>query len=164
MSQPAPAQRRYCFVATGYVVRESRILLLKHKRLGLWLAPGGHIDEGETPDQAVLREVLEETGLSADFAVSTRGPNPADGRVEFLHPPQHVQVEEIPNHNHHVDFIYFLRARPGEVAPGEGESKEWRWHSAEDLGGPHVSEEVRDTGRRAIALVEESLIFERKSC
>ena len=29
---------------------------------------------------------------------------------------------------------------------------------------PHVSEEVRDTGRRAIALVEESLISEGKSC
>jgi len=145
--------RRYCFVATAYVVRGGKTLLLKHKKLGLWLPPGGHIDDGETPDEAALREVREETGLTADFVVPTRGPNPADGRVEFLHPPQHVQVEEIPGHNHHVDFIYFLRARDGDVKPGDGESPEWRWHSPEDLGGAHVTDEVRTTGRLAIALV-----------
>ncbi|MBI3564572.1 MAG: NUDIX domain-containing protein [Elusimicrobia bacterium] len=145
--------RRYCFVATAYVVRDGKTLLLKHKKLGLWLPPGGHIDDGETPDQAALREVREETGLAADFVVPTRGPDPADGRVEFLHPPQHVQVEEIPGHNHHIDFIYYLRARPGAVRPGDGESAEWRWHGPEDLDGGHLSEEVRATARLAIALV-----------
>jgi 8-oxo-dGTP pyrophosphatase MutT (NUDIX family) len=143
--------RRYCFVATAYVVRDGKTLLLKHKKLGLWLPPGGHIDEGETPDEAARREVLEETGLEADFVAPTRGPDPAGGRVEYLHPPLHVQVEEIPGHNHHVDFIYCLRARAGEVRPGPGESGTWRWHSPEDLGADHVSPEVRETGRLAIA-------------
>lgn len=144
--------RRYCFVATAYAVREGRVLLLKHKKLGLWLPPGGHIDEGETPDQAALRELKEETGLEGDFVVPRRADTPPHGRVEYLHPPQHVQVEEIPDHNHHVDFIYVLKARPGEVRPGPGESGEWRWHSHEELGEPHVSHEVRESGRRAIAL------------
>jgi 8-oxo-dGTP pyrophosphatase MutT (NUDIX family) len=144
--------KRYCFVVSAYAVRDGKVLLIKHKKLGLWLAPGGHIDEGETPDEAARRELKEETGLEADFIVPVRGPNPAGGGVEFLHPPLHVQVEAIPSHNHHIDFIYALRARPGEVRPGEGESIEWRWHSAEDLGGGHIGEEVRDTGRRALAL------------
>ena len=156
--------KRYCFVVSAYAVREGKVLLIKHKKLGLWLAPGGHIDEGETPDEAALRELLEETGLTADFVVPTRGPNPAAGGVEFLHPPQHVQVEPIPNHNHHIDSIYFLKARAGEVKPGEGESGVWRWHAPADLDEGHLTEEVRETARRAIALVEESLISEGKSC
>jgi len=145
--------RRYCFVVSAYAVRDGRVLLIKHKKLGLWLAPGGHIDEGETPDEAALRELREETGLEADFVVARRGPNPAAGGVEFLHMPQHVQVEEIPNHNHHIDSIYFLRARAGEVVPGEGESGVWRWHSLADLDEGHLTEEVRDTARLALALV-----------
>jgi 8-oxo-dGTP pyrophosphatase MutT (NUDIX family) len=144
--------RSYCFVVSAYAVRDGKVLLIKHKKLGLWLAPGGHIDEGETPDEAALRELKEETGLDADFIVPVRGPNPADGKVEFLHPPLHVQAEEIPAHNHHVDFIYALRARPGDVVPGEGESKEWRWHSPADLDGGHLTEEVRETAGRALAL------------
>lgn len=35
---------------------------------GKWGLPGGHIDRGETPDSAVIREVLEETGLVVQFA------------------------------------------------------------------------------------------------
>lgn len=156
--------RRYCFVVTAYAVHGGKVLLLKHKKLGLWLAPGGHIDEGETPDQAAMRELKEEAGLEADFVVPTRGPDPATGGVEFLHPPQHVQVEEIPNHNHHIDFVYFVRAKSEKVSPGEGESGIWRWHSLADLDEGHLTEEVRDTARRALALVEESLISEGKSC
>lgn len=142
-------RRSYCFVASAYAVRDGKVLLIKHKKLGLWLAPGGHIDEGETPDQAALRELKEETGLDADFIVPPRSPNPPGG-VEFLHPPLHVQVEPIPGHNHHIDFIYAFHARSGEVRPGQGESPEWRWHSSEELGHGHVGEEVRQTGRLAL--------------
>jgi 8-oxo-dGTP pyrophosphatase MutT (NUDIX family) len=149
--------RRYCFVVSAYAVRGGKVLLLKHKKLGLWLAPGGHIDEGETPDEAALRELKEEAGLDAEFVVPKRGPDPGLG-VEFLHPPQHVQVEAIPNHNHHIDFVYFLRAKAGDVAPGEGESPVWRWHSPADLDEGHLTPEVRETARRAIALVEDAAL------
>ena len=30
---------------------------------GCWLIPGGGMDQGETPDEAIIREILEETGL-----------------------------------------------------------------------------------------------------
>ena len=30
---------------------------------GKWISPGGKVEEGETPDECVVREVLEETGL-----------------------------------------------------------------------------------------------------
>jgi hypothetical protein len=43
------------------------VLLLRHKRLGIWLQPGGHIDPGETPWAAALREAHEETGLGVRF-------------------------------------------------------------------------------------------------
>lgn len=145
--------RRYCFVATGYLVRDGKTLLLKHKKLGMWLPPGGHIDEGETPDEAVLREVLEETGLKAEFPFPRRAPVMSGGRVESLREPQRVQVEEIPGHNHHIDFIYYLRALPGGHAHRPEESDDIRWHTHEDLGLPHVPDEVRESGRDAIRIV-----------
>src|SRR5215510_11650144 len=40
-----------------------RILLVKHADTGLWVAPGGAIEPGETPADAAVREMWEETGL-----------------------------------------------------------------------------------------------------
>lgn len=146
------------FVATGYVVREGKTLLLLHKKLKMWLPPGGHIDAGELPEEACLREIYEETGLKAEILSPKRGPHPQDGRVWYLHVPNHVQLEDIPgDHAQHVDLIYFCHVPEGEVTLAEREHDGMRWHSIEDLEGGHVSEEVRLTGAEAIRYVSERL-------
>jgi 8-oxo-dGTP diphosphatase len=44
-----------------------RILLVDHKKAELWLPPGGHVDPGEDPKEAVRREAKEELGINAEF-------------------------------------------------------------------------------------------------
>ena len=60
--------------AGGYVLNESSQLLVFYRR-GSWDIPKGKIDPGETPEQAALREVMEETGLQnlslGDFMMHT---------------------------------------------------------------------------------------------
>ena len=53
---------------TGIVIHPHResFLLIHHRRLNRWLAPGGHVEpEDESPRAAAAREVLEETELAA---------------------------------------------------------------------------------------------------
>lgn len=40
-----------------------RVLLVQHATRGIWGAPGGAVDPGETPADCVVRETWEETGL-----------------------------------------------------------------------------------------------------
>lgn len=56
----------------GTVIRDpqGRYLLVQEKLAkvyGLWNLPAGHVDEGETPAQAAVRETLEEVGLDIEL-------------------------------------------------------------------------------------------------
>src|SRR5579885_3536973 len=45
----------------------SDTVVLLHRRNNTWVMPKGHIEPGETADEAALREVAEETGLRASI-------------------------------------------------------------------------------------------------
>lgn len=57
-------QAKICYTAAALVFHQGKVLLVKHKKLGLWLAPGGHIEENELPHAAAEREAWEETGIA----------------------------------------------------------------------------------------------------
>ena len=52
--------------ASGIVVGRRGTVLHRHKKLGIWMQPGGHIDAGESPEEAALREATEELGLAVE--------------------------------------------------------------------------------------------------
>ena len=59
---------RFHITVKGIVVLNNQILLMKRARpssdgLGYWELPGGGLEYGETPNQALIRELKEETGL-----------------------------------------------------------------------------------------------------
>ncbi len=108
-----------------------RVLLHRHKRLGRWLQPGGHVDPGETPWEAALRETREETGVAAEHP----------GRAPRL---IHVDVHEGPRGHVHLDLRYLLLA-DAEVAlsPAPGESPDVAWWT------PSEAAAVTDASTRA---------------
>jgi len=91
-------------------------MLHLHKRLNLWLQPGGHIDTDETPAEGALREAREETGL--DVSHPSSGP--------WL---MHLDVHAGPRGHTHLDLRYLLTAPDEDPSPGEDESQEVAWFS-----------------------------------
>ena len=83
------------FAAGGVVLLEKKILLVKNKKgdstediSPWWGYPKGHLEEGEKPVDAAVREVFEETG----FEVKAKKNKPiAESRYEISHAGKKVQ-------------------------------------------------------------------------
>jgi 8-oxo-dGTP pyrophosphatase MutT (NUDIX family) len=119
---------------SGIVVGPRGVVLLEHKRLGIWLQPGGHIDPGETPWGAALRESREETGLAVSFA----GPVDQAGIPELIH----VDVHEGGRGHTHLDLRYLIDGGDADPDPPEGESQQiawFAWSTAIERADPGLS-------------------------
>ena len=128
------------FTATTFVVWRGRVLLHKHKKLGHWFPPGGHIDPHELPDDAAVREVLEESGVRVEL-VGERALPIDEPRQLFR--PRGVQLETISPGHEHIDFIYFAKPTADyagyllEADPSLG------WYDREALAGLGLTEEIK---------------------
>ena len=148
------------FTVTAFVSRRGATLLHWHRKVGLWLPPGGHIEPGEDPVEAALREVIEETGMAVEIA-PTAAPF-AYGDPPQLPAPATIMVEPIrafggDSAHQHIDLIYFTRPLDHDTGdPPAG----WRWISRDQLerDAPilvdgeraEISEDVRVLGLAAI--------------
>jgi ADP-ribose pyrophosphatase YjhB (NUDIX family) len=79
----------------------------------LWSLPKGHIEEGETPEQAALREVAEETGIESSI-------ERALGVIDFWFMAGGKRIHKTVHH-------YLFRETGGKLAPQESEVDEVGW-------------------------------------
>lgn len=122
---------------SAIVVGRRGVVLHRHKRLNMWLQPGGHIDTDETPAEAALREAREETGLELE--------HPATGPWLV-----HLDVHPGPRGHTHLDVRYVIYAADDDPNPPEGESQEvawFDWETALDMADVGLAGALRTVRR-----------------
>jgi 8-oxo-dGTP pyrophosphatase MutT (NUDIX family) len=122
---------------SGIVVGVRGVILHKHRRLKMWMQPGGHIEPGETPAEAALRECEEETGLPLT--------HPPDGPLIV-----HVDVHPAANAHIHLDVRYLMFAPDQDPAPPPNESQEvawFTWHEAVEMADDSLLGALRSAHR-----------------
>lgn len=88
----------FCVYFAGYDKEAKKVFIGHHKKSNLWLFNGGHIDEGETPEEALEREIGEEWGVKI--------------KLEDIGEPKLLTITPIGNQNikctKHFDIWFFV--------------------------------------------------------
>jgi 8-oxo-dGTP pyrophosphatase MutT (NUDIX family) len=143
------------FTASIYIVHDNKVLLHKHKILGIWLPPGGHIELDEDPNEAALREAKEETGLDVQL-VGEPLSHDSPYKARELIPPKFLNrhfFDETRTHEH-VDMAYFARPVSDVAAAKPEEGGELRWFTKSELEG-NTANIVPDVRYHALKALEE---------
>ncbi len=139
-------------VIAGYIIHNNKVLLIHHKKLDLWLPVGGHLEDNETPDEALIREAKEEVGL--DIEILNHSDIPLEGNIKKnLAVPFYVNVHNVGDHDHCCLF-YICKPKNPEQLKINKEVKDFAWLSREDLDKPHIPVDVKNIGLKAFELYE----------
>ena len=128
-------------VGVGAIIRhQDRLVLIRRDQepaRGYWTFPGGAVELGESLEDAVRREVLEETGLYVQL-----------GDVAAV--IDHVARDEVGAVRYHFVIVdYHARPVGGTLQPGSDVS-DARWATLEDLDGLQMTEKAAALARELL--------------
>ncbi|MBI2285314.1 NUDIX domain-containing protein [Candidatus Saccharibacteria bacterium] len=122
---------KYDFTVAAFIVYRAKVLLVNHPRYGMWLPPGGHIELDEDPDEALRREIKEETGLENVEILSPK-PSFSDAGRKALFTPHYLDVHEANPPHRHIALVYFGRTADNKHIKSD-EHTEVEWFSVAEL-------------------------------
>jgi 8-oxo-dGTP pyrophosphatase MutT (NUDIX family) len=124
--------------ASAVVLDGERVLLVERSDNGRWATVSGIVDPGEHPEETVVREALEEAGITCE--------------VETLVWVNVTQPIHYPNGDvvQYLDLTYRCRWLGGEPYAADDESLDARWFPLDAL--PPMEEQNLERVRRAAAL------------
>jgi len=145
------------FTATGIVFNKSKqILMIFHKKLNVWLPPGGHIEENELPTKAVIREIFEETGIKVEILqIENKILTLSNNDCIELEKPFILLLENIEGNwkHNHIDMVYICKALNENVILQKTEVNNIGWFEINQVEKLKTFKNVKQSIQKAFEII-----------
>ena len=142
----------YKYFAAGYLVKDNKVLLVHHKGFDKWVPSGGHLEENETPDQAVIREWKEETNLDVEIIPAHENAFAGDDNATPIPMPFHIDLEREGFTVPHLGHFFYVKLLDEKqiISISKDELFNYGWFSKEDLLTLPTFDQVRALAEYAL--------------
>jgi 8-oxo-dGTP diphosphatase len=141
---PGAQGARRAFSVAVYARRGERVLVIEHRRLKTWLPIGGELEPSETPAEAAVRELREETGLVGTWRSLASA---LDGVPAGL---LGYEEHQAGSKGLHMNFVFVCTVAPGDDVTPNDEFGAWRWVDRAELDRLESPLNVRQFGYLAL--------------
>jgi ADP-ribose pyrophosphatase YjhB (NUDIX family) len=121
-----------CFVPVGYLVHQRQVLLIFHRKYQMWIAPGGHLEPGETLNDALIREIKEELNLQIQFLHTSDIPKQGN-IIRQLAVPFYVDLHQAGTHHHYAFYYLCKPTNLPDLKASNKEIQQLRWFDQQQL-------------------------------
>jgi 8-oxo-dGTP diphosphatase len=143
------------FTTSSFVVNKdkTKALFVFHKKIKRWIYPGGHLEVNEIPDEAVLRELKEETGIDGKI-ISQNPVDLKDCHEAQLATPYCVLMMKIKGSSKseahsHLDLVYLIEADSDELLSSEDNS-EAKWFTKNEIEDIDTFKSLKQIARKVL--------------
>ena len=113
----------FCVSFCCYSLKNKRFFITHHKKSGLWMFPGGHIDRNESPEETLYREMKEELGF---ICAHSQNHQPILNSI--------FSLNDIPNNKCkiHYEIFYAIPAEKEDFQIDPKEFLDTKWATLEE--------------------------------
>lgn len=163
-------QPKICLTAAALIIHRKKVLFIKHKKLKIWFAPGGHIEANELPHLAAEREAFEETGLKVEVfdpyfngksSLSQYLPSPFETNLHWVCRENYQKRIASPKNyqpisqwskgcEQHLGFLYLAKPlKENKFTLNKNECDDINWFSYDEVMSLETPEDIKQEVRHA---------------
>jgi len=121
------------YIATAFIFYKNKLLFVLHKKSGLWMHVGGHVEANENIEEALLREIKEEINIPV-VVLDTL--NLKTKRTNLVRPLKHPFFIHQGTHlvrGKYTAFDYVCIAKSTKIKLKEDELLDYKWVSKSEI-------------------------------
>ena len=144
--------------ANAFIFYENKLLVVHHKKLNIWLHPGGHVDENESFLEALIREIKEEVGLDVEIISNEKFKTNKYDHVDEEPTPFRVSVSV---NKRAIRLDYVAETNTNKISLQEKEILDYKWINEEEINELNTKPLFKELAHEAFKVIKSAKKTER---